>query len=90
LAIADEVVGDGASLERVALATAVDYPDALAAGPALAATNHPLVLVHPQVVSEPVHAWLRDGAGSIDAIDVIGGTAAVGEAVARDAAIAAR
>jgi putative cell wall-binding protein len=89
LAVAAEVIADGAQLARVALATGLDFPDALAAGPSLADVDRPLVLVHRDVTVDVVQRWLRERSGNIDALDVIGGTNAVTDRVVNAAAIAA-
>lgn len=73
-ALAREGFPDGADLAYVA--TAMDFPDALAAGPAAAADGAPLLLVWPDEVPTTTEDALRDlGVGRVL---VLGGGRAVG------------
>lgn len=88
-AVQAEIQRDGASMRTLALATGLDFPDALAAGPVLARRNRSFVLIHGSVVHPTVQRWISNHAGAIDRLEVIGGTAAVADDVLREAAIAA-
>lgn len=83
LAVADELLSaTDATTETLHVATGRNYPDALAAGPALAAGDSLLVLVDGQAgPPESVLAWLRARAPGIARLHGIGGTAAVTDSV---------
>ncbi len=66
----------------IGLATGTDFPDALGAGPALAAMRAPLLLVSPKLPLTGAYApYLYASASSIAAGSVFGGTAAVADDV---------
>ena len=75
-AIADEVAP---GVERVLLATGVDFPDALAAGPIAGSRGWPILLVEPDRLPEAT----ADALDRLDpgAITVLGGPAAVADTV---------
>lgn len=83
LAVADELLRDTkATTETVHVATGRNFPDALAAGPALAAGDSMLVLVDGQLgAPDSVLDWLRARAPAIDRLHGIGGTDAVSDPV---------
>ena len=87
--VQDEIRQDGASLRTLSLATGLNFPDALAAGPVLAARNRSFVLIDGARVHPTVQHWISDHAAAIDKLEVIGGPTAVAESVLRQAAIAA-
>ncbi len=76
----------GSSPTTALLATGLNWPDALAAGPASAQRGSAFLLVHPDDLrsSAASHSWLD--ARELDAGWVVGGTGAVTELVARQAA----
>lgn len=80
-AIASDAFSDPTT---VYLATGTDFPDALAAGPAAAATNSPVLLVNSNFVPAATAAELA--AIAPDRIVVLGGEAAVSKAVENDLA----
>ncbi|WP_370326954.1 cell wall-binding repeat-containing protein [Euzebya sp.] len=81
VAIADAAVDRGLDAAEVWVATGLDYPDALAAGPAAAASGSPLVLVDGRTPggAPASEQWLRGNAGQLL---VVGGEHAVADAVA--------
>lgn len=82
-AVAGAAVEAGANDRLVHLATGANFPDALVAGPAVAAANSTLLLVHPTDISRsPLTAsWLLDRAGTIEAVWILGGVGAVAAAI---------
>ena len=74
-AILDGPFGAAASVLHVA--TAADYPDALAAGPAMAAQGSVFVLADPSGDNLSVLDWVGARADSIDVIHAIGGRLAL-------------
>lgn len=87
--VQDEIRADGASLKTVALATGLNFPDALAAGPAMATLGRSFVLVDGANPHPRVQDWLSANASAIDRLEVIGGPDAIADWVLRQAAIAA-
>jgi putative cell wall-binding protein len=60
------------------LASAANYPDALAGGPVAGIANHPVLLVPPTgALPEPIAAYLKTHAGDITTIQAFGGTNAL-------------
>ncbi len=88
-AVQAEIRRDGASMRTLSLATGLNFPDALAAGPVLAMRNRSFVLIDGARVHPTVQGWISDHATAIDRLEVIGGPAAVADSVLRQAAIAA-
>ncbi len=84
VALVDEAVRQGAAREPMLLASAADFPDALAAVAAAHALGGTLLLVHPETVagSPVIRDYVRQHAEEIDTALVVGGPNAVGEAVA--------
>ncbi len=78
-AIADAAISAGASAQRTWVATGADWPDALAAGPAAAATGAVLLLVDGKspTGSPTVTGWLSALTGSLRELVVVGGEASV-------------
>lgn len=88
LAVADELLADtDATTETVHVATGRNFPDALTAGPALAAGGSTLVLLDGQLgPPDTVLDWLRARAPGIERLHGIGGTDAVTDPVLERAA----
>ncbi len=84
VAVADRSVGRGASHARIVVASGHGYADALAAGVAAVALDAVLVLTDPDDLmrAPALRAWLQREAGSITAVMVAGGEAAVTESTA--------
>ncbi len=82
-AVADLAVAKGASAGTVYAATGLSFPDALVAGPAVAATNSVLLLVHGRDVSRSPEStdWLSAHDDQIGVVHVLGGVGAVGQEV---------
>lgn len=88
LAVADELIASGVGdAGEVYVATGWNYPDALAAGAAIATVGKVLLLVDGKGTSGPaaVHDWLRDHADTVETVHAVGGVHAVNDA-ALDAA----
>lgn len=87
-AVASEARDEGLRGRSAWLATGLDFPDALAAGPAAARDGAPLLLVDGTTAgaSTESEAWLSAHAADLDAAVVVGGTAAVSEEVAERSA----
>lgn len=79
LAVTEAILAeqDGASAEILHLATATNYPDALAAGPAMSAVGSVLLLMDAPASSTPVLDWVADNDAQIGAVHAIGGPAAL-------------
>ena len=88
-AIQDEIRRDGASMSTLSVATGLNFPDALAAGPALALLDRSFVLVDGARPHPRVQSWIEGNASLIDQLEVIGGTDAIADSVLRQAAVAA-
>ncbi len=88
VAIAEEARRVGMDGTIAWLATGLNFPDALAAGPAAARTGAPLLLVHGMSPggSPDSEAWLTDEASTLDGAVVVGGIEAVTEAVREEIA----
>jgi len=84
VALVDEAVRAGATRTPTLLASAADFPDALAAVAAAHALGGTLLLVHPESVagSPVIRDYVRQHAEGIDAAVVVGGPNAVSETVA--------
>ena len=68
----------GHTASRLALATGADFPDALAAAPAVAAEGAVIVLVPPSPDLAPgLRAFLEARADAVEALFVFGGTTAL-------------
>lgn len=65
-------------VETIYLATGLDFPDALAAGPLAAADGAPILLTPPNTLSADVAAWL-EAMPTLRRVIVLGGSAAVGD-----------
>lgn len=86
-AIADLANGrNGGPPSAVLLATGMNWPDALAAGPAVAERHVGFLLVHPTELSrsEATQDWIERH--DLDEAWIIGGTGAVSDSVAREVA----
>ena len=88
VAVARAAVDAGLRASSVWIATGRNFPDALAAGPAAAASGAPLLLVDGQTVGGAPESeeWLSQQAGRVDDATIVGGAGAVSEDVARDIA----
>ncbi len=82
--IAQRSVAAGASTQDVWFATGLAFPDALAAGPAVARSGGVLLLVHGQDAADgaDVHSYLSSISGEVLRAWFVGGTAAISDAVA--------
>lgn len=85
-AIATRSEAAGLSAETVWLVTGESWPDSLAAAPAAASGNGILLLSHPDRVAStsPTGSWLASRDDRISGVVLVGGTAALAAAVARD------
>jgi hypothetical protein len=85
VAVWREAVAAGMDGAHVWLATGLTFPDALSAGPTVAAHGHSLLLVHGTDLSRSpaTQALLRAEAGRLESLRLLGGTAAISTAVAR-------
>lgn len=83
LAVAEELLARGGSLSTVAVATGLDFADALAAGPLAGRADGPLLLVHGQDLEQaaPVVGFLRRHRDQIGTLVLFGGQAAIGPEV---------
>ena len=92
VAIGDEAIAAGMSPATLWLATGLDWPDALSAGPAVAQLAQTFLLVHGQdlTASPPTEQALRSRAEALETIHLIGGTAAIAEHVADQVRAAVR
>lgn len=84
-----ELSRDGALLKTLSVATGLNFPDALAAGPALALLDRSFVLVDGATVNSSVQSWILRFADQIDELEVVGGPDAISDAVLRETAVAA-
>ena len=73
LAVAEAALADGATLGHVWIASAGDFPDPLASGPAVAAQGGVMLLVDGQQwTAQPARAWVAERAAAIGAARVVG------------------
>lgn len=86
-AITEEALSAGAGFASATLASGVNFPDALSAGPAAAALDGVLLLVDPAALANSPEslALLEANADGVLRLFVAGGTAAVSEDVAQSA-----
>lgn len=74
--IAEWGIGQGVlASDSVGVATGSRFPDALAAGPALAQSSTPLLLTDPQDTG--LYPWLAARGAAISAMDLFGGTSVI-------------
>lgn len=87
-AVAKVAAADGADPTRLSLATAGQYPDALAAGPAVAVDGGVLLLVDGSGLASNGHVldWLDQHGGAIETVRLIGGPEALSEQLATEIA----
>lgn len=85
--LASRAAAAGLSANRPWLATGLNFPDALTAGPAAAAAQGVLLLVHGQSLSSSgaSRSWLQRQGAELTRLLVVGGGAAVSEQTAREA-----
>ncbi len=83
VAVAEEALEADAEAERVWLATGEDFPDAITGGPAVARDEGVLVLVDGDDPDggEAARTWLDDTADEREQLRVLGGEAAISQAV---------
>ena len=75
--------------DRIDLATGERFADALAAGPSAGQRGNPVLLTASASLSSETRAWLEDHAGTLLDGRVFGGTAAIADATAAAAEVAA-
>jgi hypothetical protein len=71
----------GMRMNGVGIATGENFPDALAGGPMLASFNSVMLLTRSAALSQSARTMLETHAGSIDTLQILGGTGAVSPAV---------
>lgn len=88
VAVAAEARRVGMTGRTAWLATGLNFPDALAAGPAAARTGAPLLLVDGLTpgASPDTENWLSEGASRLEGAIIVGGTAAVSDPVREEIA----
>jgi len=73
------------------LASALTFPDALAAGPLAGAAGEPVLLVPPSgALPEPVTAYLSTHAATVSSVHAFGGTSALSANVLSEVGVALR
>lgn len=90
LAVADYALTQGLSPRHVQVATAYNYPDALAGGGLAGVLRAPVVLTGSDSLPDQTAGWLRNRRGDIGQIYLLGGTAAVAGTVENQIADAVR
>jgi len=90
VAIADFHVTQGFTLDELVVATGENFADALAGGPYASVMGAPLVLTQTSVLTPATATYITDNCQAIDALSILGGTAAVTTAVEDAAAAAAQ
>jgi putative cell wall-binding protein len=71
----------------VSVASAANFPDALAAGPVAGEADQPVLLVPPTgALPEPVTSYVTTHAGTITSVQAFGGTSAIASAVLNELA----
>ncbi|MCO8127225.1 cell wall-binding repeat-containing protein [Acidimicrobiia bacterium EGI L10123] len=88
--IAEFHVTQGFTLDEVAMATGEDFADALAGGPYAAQMGAPMVLTQTATLTPATAAFLTENCQAIDALSILGGTAAITGDVEAAAAAAAQ
>ncbi|MBW3577721.1 MAG: cell wall-binding repeat-containing protein [Actinobacteria bacterium] len=81
VAVADFALSNGLTPGHVQLATAYNYPDALAGGALAGVLRSPVVLTTSDRLHPTPAAWLRTHRSRVEAVYVLGGAAAVSTAV---------
>jgi len=83
VAVSNEALEDGMDTSVLWLATGTDWPDALTAGPAVAAAGDSFLLIDPDDVADsPATAEeLEARADQVERVRILGGTAAISERV---------
>ena len=87
--VMSEVEAGGIDLSSFYITTADNFPDALAAGPALAQLDAGMLLMGTSDGSTPVVEWIADRADEIEDVIAIGGPAALAARSAQSAVLAA-
>ncbi|HEX2027560.1 MAG TPA: cell wall-binding repeat-containing protein [Nitriliruptorales bacterium] len=80
-AVADFALGNGLNPRHVQIATAYNYPDALAGGPLAGVLRGPVLLTTHGGLHGTPGGWLRARRGDVDAVYLLGGPAALSGAV---------
>jgi len=88
--IAEFHVTQGFTLDEVVMATGENFADALAGGPYAAEMGAPMVLTQTATLTPATAAFLAENCQAVDALSILGGTAAITAAVANAAADAAQ
>lgn len=88
--IAEFHVTQGFTLAEVVMATGENFADALAGGPYASVMGAPMVLTQTATLSTATSAFLTANCQAIDALSILGGTAAITTAVETAAAAAAQ
>lgn len=90
LAVAQEIETAGGLTDRVFVATARNFPDALAAGGSVARLGRVLVLVDGLAAEAgPVEDWMRDRVGEVERVTAIGGAGVISDRTLRRLAVSA-
>lgn len=79
--VADFALSQGMTPGHVSIATARNYPDALAGGALAGSTRSPVLLTEADVLVGPTRDWLRSHRTDVDGVYILGGTAAVATSV---------
>ncbi|MBW3621265.1 MAG: cell wall-binding repeat-containing protein [Actinobacteria bacterium] len=90
LAVADHGLGLGLGPDHILLATASNFPDALAGGALSSQLRSPVLLTSGDRLHPAVASWLRNRRGSVDAVYLLGGTAALAGRIEQDVDAALR
>lgn len=88
--IAEFHVTQGFTLDRVVMATGEEFADALAGGPYASVMGAPMVLTQTATLTPATAAFLAENCQEVDALSILGGTAAITQSVEDAAAAAAQ
>lgn len=88
--IAEFHVTQGFTLDEVVMATGENFADALAGGPYAAQMGAPMVLTQTATLTPATAAFLTENCQTVDALSILGGTAAITADVEAAAAAAAQ
>jgi len=88
--IAEFHVENDFSLAELVMATGENFADALAGGPYASQMNAPMVLTQSNTLTPSTAAFITENCQTVDALSILGGTAAVSTAVETAAADAAQ
>lgn len=90
LVIADFALQNGLKASAVEVATAYNYPDALAGGALARVVSSPVLLTTSRRLDPSVGAWLRAHRASVGGVYLLGGSGALATAVEADIAYSLR